>query len=109
MYRAASCLFVLLTLLSAARSPVQAQSAEAGEAVFKSQCGPCHVTERGKEKVGPSLFGVTGPGGPFSGLVELDHYLEAPRVILPETRMTYPGLKDPQKRKDLIAYLSTLN
>ena len=38
----------------------------------------------------------------------LDKYLEAPRTIMPGTKMTYGGLKDAGKRADLIAYLSTL-
>jgi cytochrome c len=39
----------------------------------------------------------------------LDHYLTAPRQAIPGTLMSYQGLKDPQKRTDLIAYLSTLH
>jgi cytochrome c len=97
---------LLLGLMSA---HANAQSAETGEKIFRSQCANCHVIERGKEKVGPSLFGVTGAGGPFTDLAELDRYLESPRAVLPETQMPYAGLKDPGQRKDLIAYLSRFN
>jgi cytochrome c len=38
----------------------------------------------------------------------LDKYLEAPRAVLPGTKMTYAGVKDAGKRGDLIAYLGTL-
>jgi cytochrome c len=102
-------------LLTAALLPItlgphaNAQNADAGEKVFKTQCSNCHVIERGKEKIGPSLFGVTGPGGPFTSLAELDRYLESPRTVLPETQMPYAGLKDAGQRKDLIAYLSRFN
>ena len=48
-----------------------------------------------------------------SGLVwdisTLDRYLTAPRQVVPGTLMTYAGLKDQQRRADLIAYLATLH
>ena len=36
---------------------------------------------------------------------KLFQYLETPQRIIPGTKMTYTGLKDPQKRADVIAYL----
>jgi hypothetical protein len=48
-----------------------------------------------------------------SGLVwdpaTLNLYLAAPRQVVPGTLMSYPGLKDDQKRNDLIAYLNSLH
>ncbi|MGL4314890.1 MAG: c-type cytochrome, partial [Sphingomonas sp.] len=38
---------------------------------------------------------------------KLFQYLEAPQRVVPGTKMTYPGLKDAQKRADVIAYLKT--
>jgi len=38
----------------------------------------------------------------------LDRYLTDPRGVVPGTKMTYAGLRDEQKRHDLIAYLETL-
>jgi cytochrome c len=38
----------------------------------------------------------------------LDRYLTAPRDIATGTKMTFPGVKDPKKRADIIAYLATL-
>jgi cytochrome c len=32
-------------------------------------------------------------------------YLENPIVFMPKTKMIFPGIKDEQDRKDLIAYL----
>jgi cytochrome c len=32
-------------------------------------------------------------------------FLESPQGWAPGTRMTYPGVKDPQKRAEMIAYL----
>ena len=37
----------------------------------------------------------------------LYQYLLAPQAYIPGTKMTYPGLKDAQKRADVIAYLKT--
>ncbi len=39
----------------------------------------------------------------------LDRYLTNPQAVVPHTLMTYGGLKDAEKRANLIAYLSTLH
>lgn len=96
--------------------------AAAGATVF-AQCRTCHLIEEGKNGVGPSLYGVVGrAAGSIEGFNYSDankgsgltwtpevlfEYLEAPREYMPGTRMAYPGLKDPQDRADLIAYLQT--
>jgi cytochrome c len=101
-----------------------AQDAAAGARVFMSQCSICHSPKPGRNIVGPSLFGVVGrhsgivpnfhysSANRASGLVwdpsTLDRYLIAPGQVVPGTLMTYPGLKDPHQRDDVIAYLSTL-
>ena len=101
-----------------------AADAEAGARVFRTQCGACHVVEAGKNRVGPSMFGIVGR---VSGTVEgfrysaankdahltwtpevLDKYLVNPRETIPGTTMAYVGLKNPTQRADLIAYLETL-
>jgi cytochrome c len=110
---------VLLTV------PAQAQNAEAGQQVFRQVCHICHEAVAGKNRIGPSLFGVVGrkagaePGFHYSdqnknsGLTwdeaTLDRYLKDPRAVVPGTKMAYAGLKDDQKRHDLIAYLATLH
>jgi len=44
-----------------------------------------------------------------SGIVwspeELDKYLTDPQKVVPRTKMIFPGIKDEQKRHDVIAYL----
>ncbi len=103
----------------------QAQDVEAGKKVFKSICNLCHENIKNKNRVGPSLYGVIGrhsgivPGFAYSdanknsGIVwtedVLFNYDEDPQKMVPGTKMTYTGLKDPQKRRDLIAYLKTLH
>src|SRR5690242_15456964 len=114
----------MLALVILAAGNARAQDAAAGSRVFSSQCDICHSPQPGRNVVGPSLFLVVGrhsgsvPGFAYSqanrqsGLTwdtaTLDRYLAAPRQVVPGTLMTYPGLKDPKKRADLIVYLSTL-
>jgi cytochrome c len=94
----------------------------AGEKVFRSQCSICHSVARGRNMIGPSLFGVVGrkagtvegfhysAANRKSGLIwdeaELEKYLASPHDVVPGTTMTYPGLKDATERANLIAYLA---
>lgn len=93
-----------------------------GEKVF-AQCKACHVAEPGVNRVGPSLHGVVGrTAGTIAGFNYskankesgvtwsedvLFTYLEAPAKFMPGTRMAFAGLKKPQDRADVIAYLKT--
>ena len=110
----------LLVLPSAAH----AQDAAAGAAVFKKYCAVCHTVEAGKNKIGPSLFGVVGRKSAsvdnysYSEAMKkfdhtwdpetLDKYLADPRAVVPNTKMIFPGIKDEKERQDVIAYLETL-
>ena len=96
--------------------------AAAGETVFAA-CRTCHLVEEGKNGVGPSLHAIVGrEAGSIEGFNYSDanansgitwtpevlyEYLEDPRGYLPGTKMAFPGLKDPQDRADVIAYLET--
>lgn len=93
-----------------------------GEVVF-GQCRACHMVEPDKNGMGPTLHGIVGrPAGAIEGFTYSDAnknagitwdaetlyaYLENPREYLPGNRMAFPGLKDPQDRADVIAYLAT--
>jgi cytochrome c len=96
----------------------------AGQRYF-GQCRTCHAIEPGVNRVGPSLHGVVGR---HSGVVEgysysqanlasgdvwdeatLFAYLENPRKFMPGTKMSFAGIDDPQRRADIVAYLSTLS
>ncbi len=94
--------------------------ASKGEKVF-IRCSTCHVLQDGQNRVGPHLYGVVGrPAGSVDGFNYsaanaesgitwtpeiLFDYLESPQTYLKGTRMAFPGIKDPQERADLIAYL----
>jgi cytochrome c len=97
--------------------------AEKGAAVAK-QCGSCHSFEKGgANKVGPNLYGVVGnhhahlegfsyssamkakSGEPWS-FEALDAFLADPKGALPGTAMAFAGVKRPDQRANLIAYLN---
>jgi len=115
----------LAAIGAATSGAARAADAVAGEAVFKSQCSICHSVQPGRNQVGPSLAGVVGrtagqvPGFHYSSAnknsdltwdaATLDRYLTSPNAVVPKTTMTYGGLRDADKRANLIAYLSTLH
>jgi cytochrome c len=94
---------------------------EDGDRLFRNSCGICHTIQPGQKRVGPSLAGVVGrKAGTVQGFnysdankhsdvvwdeAQLDQYLNDPKEFMPGTKMMYPGMKDPEKRKALIAYL----
>lgn len=102
--------------------------AKAGEAVFK-KCQACHDGSKGgPNKVGPNLYGVVerpvashegfaysaamkdfSKGGSEKWTFEnLNHFLIAPKKLVPGTAMGFAGLKKDEERANLIAYLHTL-
>ncbi|HEY4342964.1 MAG TPA: cytochrome c family protein [Parvibaculum sp.] len=97
-----------------------------GEKIFK-KCQACHtVEEGGPDRVGPNLHNVMDrgiaakPGYNYSPAMKkeaatgakwneetLFKYLEKPQAMVPGTFMSFPGLKKPEDRQNLLAYLET--
>jgi cytochrome c len=113
--------FMAMGLLAACQASCLAQDVVAGEKDFLA-CRACHqIGPSARNAVGPVLNGIIGrTAGTYpnyeysaankdSGLVwgpdELDKYLTSPQTVVPHTKMIFPGLKDAQKRKDVIAFL----
>jgi cytochrome c len=92
-----------------------------GQAKF-AFCSACHtITPGGPNMTGPNLHGVVGRKAGslanynYSDAVKnagftwdparLDTWISGPAKMLPGTKMTYPGMKDPKDRPDVIAWL----
>ncbi len=100
--------------------PYNAADLENGRRRF-ALCRSCHTLPAGAaDGVGPNLHGIVGRAavsGGFaysdalkaSGLTwtpeTLDQWIESPRDLVPNNKMTFVGLKDAEDRRDLIAYL----
>ena len=112
--------------LSLAAVPALAEGdAAKGEKVFK-KCLACHTADAETNKTGPHLKAVAGrkvaavEGYKYSADIialgeagtvwddaNLDKYLENPKAVAPKGKMAFPGLKKPEDRADLIAFLKT--
>ncbi|MGH6769055.1 MAG: c-type cytochrome [Xanthobacteraceae bacterium] len=119
-------LVLTAAIVMASTGAVQAQDAQAGEAVFKRYCFPCHDAGPGaKVKLGPPLNGLNGrkagtiPGFNYSdanknsGIVwstaTFADYIKSPMQRMPGTRMAFAGVKNEKDIANLWAYLSHLD
>lgn len=91
-----------------------------GQQAFTA-CKVCHSLEAGKNMMGPSLHGLIGrkagtaPDYNYSGAMKnagvtwddanLTKYLTDPKAFVPGDKMAFPGIKDPTRLADLLAYL----
>lgn len=113
----------LILLPLAASGPVSAAGdAKQGARDFSAECADCHSVRQGKNKKGPSLFGVVGrTAGTVADMRyskamravkfvwtpdRLDAYIAHPKAIVPKGRMKYDGLDDARARADIIAFLT---
>ena len=94
-----------------------------GERVFR-KCAACHKLEDGENGTGPHLYGLIDrpvgsvEGFGYSGALvavadvwsndHLNGFLEDPKGYAPGTGMGFAGVKKPEDRANLIAYLATI-
>jgi cytochrome c len=101
-----------------------AGDAEAGGKLFNRICGGCHqVGDSARGSFGPQLNGIFGRHAgsttdyQYSTAMKssdvvwtretLAAYIEAPKKVVPGTRMIFWGISDPEKIENLLAYLQT--
>ena len=109
-------------LFIASTSSGLAQEAEAGQAVFKRMCSPCHDAGPGaKVKLGPPLNGLDGrAAGTMAGFnyseanktsgitwgdAAFAEYIKNPMQRMPGTRMAFAGVRDEKDIANLWAFL----
>lgn len=108
---------------AAAPSETAAATAAAAPDSF-AICSACHSVNKGENGIGPSLAGIYGTkAGEVSGFefspellkagitwddASLDKWLTNPQAMVPGTKMSYAGVADAAKRKELIEYIKTL-
>lgn len=89
-----------------------------------AQCRTCHSVEAGDNGPGPSLAGVFGrEAGTLAGFNyssamrsskivwdtdKLDRFIADPRGTIPDSRMSSAPVRDEAKRKQIIAFLQSL-
>jgi len=108
-----------IALLLASADPAKGQS-------VAKRCGACHTFEQGGgAKVGPNLWDIVGAphahmeGFAYSDAIKnlegdwdfeaLNAFLTSPKTYAPGTKMSFAGIKKPEERADLLAYLRTLS
>lgn len=93
---------------------------DAGKTVFK-KCRACHTLQKGRNKVGPSLYNIVGapsagvPDFRYSGALSkagliwdeetLAAFLSDPKTVVPGNKMSFLGLKTEADIENLIAYI----
>lgn len=98
----------------------------AAGAKLSKKCKACHGFDKdGKNKVGPNLWDIVGnaiagvEGYKYSGALtdmggewtydNLDAFLTKPKTFAPGTKMSFSGLKSPEDRANLSAFLRSLS
>lgn len=113
-------IFALLAMIASA----DASDVDEGKKIF-NRCTACHSVVQGQMKIGPSLDKIVGrKAGKLSGYdkysdglknanfvwdeAKLTQYLTNPKALIPDTKMTFLGVKNPGEMKFLLEYLKSL-
>ncbi|OEJ69373.1 hypothetical protein BEN30_04140 [Magnetovibrio blakemorei] len=98
--------------------------ADKGHSLFRKKCMVCHTIAKGdKDRTGPNLWSIVGRerassktfnysntlkmrGGTWNE-ADISSFIAGPRSFIPDTKMTFAGLKNAEDRADIIAYLKT--
>src|SRR3954451_15974316 len=116
----------LIIAIIVAIGPLASAQAASGDIARGQQdfraCAQCHSLEPNRNMTGPSLAGLWGrKAGSLpsferysdalksSGIIwderSLDAWLTDPDRMVPDNEMPFNGIKDPQRRADLLAFL----
>ncbi|PCI41397.1 MAG: hypothetical protein COB46_03855 [Rhodospirillaceae bacterium] len=97
----------------------------AGRSLFTRRCLGCHTSAKGHpNRTGPNLWNIVDKakgqapkyrysmqlkllGGVWSE-DELNRFIAGPRSVIPDTKMTFKGIKIEKQRLAIIEYLKTL-
>jgi cytochrome c len=102
-----------------------AADTDVGEGLFSKNCTQCHSLAEGKNGNGPSLFRIIGreaavlPGFKYSRALRqmaadesltwseenLATFLGRPSLLVPGTRMAFPGVKKEEDLANLVAWI----
>jgi cytochrome c len=108
-------------LLIATVALAETGDASRGQRIFGA-CAACHSLQPNKNMTGPSLSGIwnrkAGVSSSFSRYSPalksasivwddqtLDAWITNPQLVIPGNEMTFPGIREPQQRVDLLAFL----
>jgi cytochrome c len=114
-------LAVLSVLLVATAAAAETGDAARGQRIFGA-CAACHSLQPDKNMTGPSLSGLWNrkagtvasfprysPALKSADVVwddqTLDAWITNPQLVIPGNEMTFPGVREPQHRVDLLAFL----
>lgn len=117
--------FAAAALFAFASAASAAGDAARGAQLFR-QCMACHSVQPDEHMTGPSLAHIWNHkaasakgfmrysdalkrAGVTWGEAALDRWLAGPEQFLPGNAMTFAGIKEPQARQDLIAYLKAVD
>jgi cytochrome c len=112
---------IAMLLLTGGRAMAEPGNAMRGERMYRA-CVACHSLEPNRNMTGPSLaelwnrkagslasFPRYSPALKLSGIIwnddTLDEWIKDPQHFIPGNTMTFPGMKDPRQRADLLAFL----